>query len=190
MDCSLVERISRCFDSDSSFLNHHYDRPKALHDIKDGPIVHADIQAKQFLFNPLEGVKVNDFNRCRILPKNNITGKVCKLRIPSAPGGHRSPEEYELMKIDEKADVYSTANVLYGILTGKRPYENKLRREIRRNVMNAKKPEIPKDFLKAGTNEAALGEIIDNAYSFDPKDRWSASKIVELLESMLEKERH
>ena len=55
---------------------------QALHDIQDGPIIHADIQAKQFLIDPDDGVKINDFNRCRILPKNNSTGEICKLKIP------------------------------------------------------------------------------------------------------------
>mmetsp|Transcript_3758 Transcript_3758/g.4436 ORF Transcript_3758/g.4436 Transcript_3758/m.4436 type:complete len:408 (+) Transcript_3758:196-1419(+) len=36
---------------------------EALHEIDDGPILHADIQAKQFLFDPVTGIKVNDFNR-------------------------------------------------------------------------------------------------------------------------------
>ena len=101
---------------------------QALHDIENGPVVHADIQSKQFLFDPMEGVKINDFNRCRMLPKKNNTGEICKLKIPSAPGGNRSPEEYELMKVDEKIDIFSTAHVLYGILTGKRPYENMARK--------------------------------------------------------------
>jgi hypothetical protein len=161
---------------------------EALHEIKDGPIVHADIQAKQFLFDPVEGVKINDFNRCRILPINNSTGEICKLKIPSAPGGNRSPEEYELLKIDEKIDLYSAANVMYGILTGHRPHENKLKNELRKMVMKGKKPEIHKDFRKPGTIEAVLADIVDNAYSLDPKARWSAKKVVEKLESVLENE--
>ena len=157
---------------------------KALHDIEDGPIIHADIQSKQFLLDPMEGVKINDFNRCRILPKNNSTGEICKLRIPSAPGGNRSPEEYELMKINEKIDIFSTAHVLYGILTGQRPFNNMIRKDMKRNVMKGEKPEISKEFRKPSTVDAALADIVDNAYSFDPEERWSAATIIEKLESL------
>ena len=163
----------------------------ALHDIQDGPIVHADIQAKQFLIQPnaqeeQSMIKINDFNRCRILPKHNITKDVCKLKIPSAPGAHRSPEEYELLKIDEKIDLYSVANVLYGILTGRKPYENKLRRDIKKNVMKGQSPDIENDFRKPGTYDALLVQIIENAYSLDPKKRWSAKEVVEKLERVLD----
>ncbi len=158
---------------------------QSLHGIPDGPIVHADIQAKQFLFDPEDGrIRINDFNRCRFLPKNNSTGEICKLKIPSAPGSNRSPEEYELMKIDEKIDIYSTANVLYGILTGQKPYESKMRREIRKNVMDGVIPHIDEEFRVPGTVDAVLVEIIENTYSRDPEKRWSASTVVNKLESL------
>jgi hypothetical protein len=36
----------------------------AIHDLPGGPIIHADIQAKQFLVDSHGVVKLNDFNRC------------------------------------------------------------------------------------------------------------------------------
>jgi len=62
---------------------------EALHQIKstETPIVHADIQAKQFLIDEIEGkVKINDFNRCRFLAHNITSKKSCPVKIPSAPG--------------------------------------------------------------------------------------------------------
>lgn len=108
------------------------------------------------------------------------------MKIPTAPGGNRSPEEYEIMKIDEKIDIFSTANVLYSILTGKRPWEHKLRREIRTNVMDGKKPPIDDIYRKPGTVDAALADIIDNAYIYDPTERWSADAIAQKLEYLLQ----
>lgn len=105
----------------------------------------------------------------------------------SAPGANRSPEEYELLRIDEKIDIYSVANVLYGILTGTKPYENKLRREITKYVMSGKRPEIDPSFRKSGTVDGVLVEIIENAYSLNPEKRWGASTIVQKLESLQDK---
>jgi serine/threonine protein kinase len=160
---------------------------KALHTIPGGPIVHADIQAKQYLFDPKKGVRVNDFNRCRFLPENENTGKSCQVKIPSAPGLNRSPEEYEKYKIDEKIDIYSTANILFRILTGKRPWMGLLRKEQQSKIIKGMKPPIDEKFLVPGTIEAELADIINHAYEYDPKERWSASQIVETLESILKK---
>jgi serine/threonine protein kinase len=47
---------------------------QAIHEIHGGPIVHADIQSKQFLISPKTGiVKINDFNRCRFMASKNVT---------------------------------------------------------------------------------------------------------------------
>jgi len=155
---------------------------KAMH---DRDIVHADIQSKQFLLDPTDGVKVNDFNRCRFLPKHDKTGDVCKVKIPSAPGGQRSPEEYEMQKIDTKIDVFSAGNILYGILTGHKPWDEDMNKDMQRNVMKGIKPKIDEQFRIPGTADAALAEIVLKAYEFDPDDRWSATQIVDELEKVL-----
>ena len=116
----------------------------AIHDIPGGGIIHADIQAKQFLVDPRAGVvKLNDFNRCRLIPHNVSTGESCPVRIPSAPGANRSPEEYRGVTITEKADVYSSAHVLYGILMGKRHWEGDMTSTIKENVKRGRMPPVP-----------------------------------------------
>ena len=116
---------------------------QAIHEIPGGPIVHADLQAKQFLISRQTGtVKINDFNRCRFMASkhSNRTTNVntptnmplslatttnatttatvpCKFRIPSAPGISRSPEEYRDDELDEKIDVYAVGHVLYNLLS-------------------------------------------------------------------------
>ena len=160
---------------------------EALHTIPGGPIVHADIQAKQYLFDPKKGVRVNDFNRCRFLPENEKTGKSCQVKIPSAPGLNRSPEEYEKYKVDEKIDIYSSANILYRILSGKKPWMGLLRKEQQTNIMKGIKPSIDEEFMVPGTIEAELAAIVSHAYEYDPKERWNSSQIVERLERLLSK---
>jgi len=59
---------------------------QAIHDFPDGPIVHADITAKQFLVTKEGKVKLNDFNRCRFMALNVSDNTPCNFRIPSAPG--------------------------------------------------------------------------------------------------------
>jgi serine/threonine protein kinase len=162
---------------------------QALHEIEDGPIVHADIQIDQFLYDDrTDRIILNDFNRCRFLPRRNDTGKLCKVKIPSAPGGHRSPEEYDLMHIDEKVDLFSVGNVLYTILTGKIPWENRDRVDIQRNVRMGNIPDVDDEYRDEGSLDAYLLDIIENVFETDPAKRKSARVIVEELEALLERD--
>ena len=158
---------------------------RGLNALHERGIIHADLQAKQMLLDPVSGVKVNDFNRCRFMPVHDKTGELCKLKIPSAPGAFRSPEEYELQKIDTKADVFSAANILYGVLTGKKPWaEDLMTIDIQKRVMKGIKPQLEERYLRPGTVDAALSEIILKAYEYNPKDRWSAAQIIQELEKI------
>ena len=99
------------------------------------PVVHADLQAKQYLVDSSSGkVYLNDFNvsifdyasasssaltrmienlqRCRFMPavKNSTSLESCSFQIPSAPGGSRSPEEYDMAPLSEKLDIVSIFN--------------------------------------------------------------------------------
>ena len=158
-----------------------------LHEIDGGPIVHADLQAKQFLLDPsTKTIRINDFNRCRMLPRKDgdKDGEICPVKIPSAPGANRSPEEYSQMKLTEKIDVYSGANVLYGILTGRRHFADSSNRSIKKLVMNGQKPPIPDEF-KIEPSDKALADLIGRAYERNPQRRISASEMVQELENLL-----
>jgi len=160
---------------------------QTLHEIEHGPIVHADIQMDQFLYDERTNrIILNDFNRCRFLPRRNDTGKVCKVKIPSAPGGHRSPEEYDLMHIDEKIDLFSVGNILYTILTGKIPWENQDRVDIQRNVRMGNIPYIDDEYREDGSLDAHLADIVENVFETNPQKRRNARSIVEELEALLE----
>merc|ERR1712150_270211 len=161
---------------------------QAIHTIADGPIIHADIQLKQFLVDSNDHVQLNDFNRCRFIPHSNGTNySPCKIKIPSAPGKNRSPEEYSLKELTEKIDIYSAANVLYVILTGKPPWTNRNggvipSRIVRKMVINR---EIPKLSDFDNHMDKAFGDIIRNMHGYNPEDRYDAERIVTKLEIIL-----
>lgn len=158
----------------------------AIHDLPGGPIIHADIQAKQFLVDSQGVVKLNDFNRCRFMSNGTKTGTPCHVTIPSAPGSSRSPEEYKYERLTEKLDVFSTAHVLYAILTGEKPWDDLWGTRVKELVKAGNKPTIvDKKYLKLGTSDAALANLIDLAYETDPKDRVSASQLVAELELLI-----
>lgn len=158
-----------------------------LHDIPGGPIIHADLQAKQFLIDPsTQTVRINDFNRCRFVPRKDgdPSGEMCPVKIPSAPGVNRSPEEYGQLRLTEKIDVFSAGNILYGILTGHRHWATSSKRVIKKAVMSGQKPAIPDKFLQEPSDKA-LAELMDRAYEKKSKRRISAREMVEELEVIL-----
>jgi hypothetical protein len=158
---------------------------QALHDVGGGPIVHADIQAKQFLVSSTGQVKINDFNRCRFVGHNNLTNEVCPFRIPTAPGKARAPEEYENRLLSEKLDIYSTANVFYGILLGQNPWNKFYSIEAKQKIQERISPLVPPEFRQKGTTDELLQNLTTRAYELDPVQRISASQLVKELERLL-----
>ena len=157
----------------------------ALHTIEGGPIVHADIQSKQFLVNAQGQILLNDFNRCRFMTLNVSSGHPCSLRIPSAPGSSRSPEEYNKLNLTEKLDVYSLGHVLYEILTGIKPVEKLGTMLVKRSVMEGVAPKVPEIFRQNRSMDFALANLIDRAYIFDPENRISSKVLMEEIGKLL-----
>jgi len=168
------------------------------------PVVHADLQSKQYLIDAHTGqVYLNDFNRCRFMTKkdrpdaddnatsttSDSTLKSCPLYIGSAPGSSRSPEEYSMEALSEKLDIYSAGNVLYGIITGNRPWNNERGKHVKSDTQKGKRPHVDDAIRNAvGTVDAELTRLLDRAYEHDPTKRASAREIVDELEKLLDRE--
>lgn len=149
----------------------------ALHDIEGGPIVHADLQSKQFLVTETGTVKVNDFNRCRFLAHRNDTDATCTMHIPTAPGKARAPEEYRLAELDEKIDIYSAANIFYEIITGRPAWDGWSTAETKSLIQQGAIPIIEPEFQNTSTDQV-LAELTERAYALDPYNRSSARDLV------------
>lgn len=160
---------------------------QALHEIDKGPIVHADVQAKQFLISPETGVvKVNDFNRCRFAGQKTGTSIPCKFKIPSAPGKARSPEEYAYKDLDEKLDMYSVGNILYSILTREKHWDSFSTNEAKKKIKQGFIPPIPVNFDAPLKVQQWLVELNKRAYALSPKERISAKELGDELEKLLD----
>lgn len=173
----------------------------ALKDLHKYDVMHADLQSKQFLISASSStfngnstkVKLNDFNRCRFLPRkvtsDNTTGPVCPIYIPSAPGSTRSPEEYELGELTTQIDVYSLANIWFEILTGEIPWKKvPTRNKIKTLVVAGQKPPLPDSWSSTNSNvsslETSLEVLMSLAYNENPKERITARELVGEVERL------
>lgn len=169
------------------------------------PIVHADLQAKQYLVDSRTGrIYLNDFNRCRFMAKrdyfsnsvnNNtlipksVTIESCPIYIPTAPGSARAPEEYDMAPLSEKLDIYSAGNILYGIITGNRPWNDERGKHTKSAIQKGLRPLVNDTIRNAvGTVDAELTRLLDRVYEHDPTRRAGAREVVDELENLLERE--
>jgi len=180
-------------------------------------------------------IKINDFNRCRFVPRRQqsrqnqtatdispraIAGERwrnnterCTIRIPSAPGSYRSPEEYSDKTLTPQMDVFSLGHVLYEIWTsGQKPWEDVGGTRVKNMVMDGKLPSELKRLEEwdsmnesgeqqgqdsSGTNgdagnddldadDRSFGRIIRDCYWIDPERRTTAEGLVQELSKLFE----
>jgi len=148
------------------------------------PVVHADLQLKQFLYNTHTGeVKLNDFNRCRFVAIHNHNHKQCPMKIATASGRSRSPEEYRFTALTEKMDVFSLGHVLFNILTGSRPLNHLSTSMFKKDIIEGIKPFID-HIYKQKPSDAAIANLISRTYTLNPVNRINTSELVFELEKL------
>jgi serine/threonine protein kinase len=76
------------------------------------------VQLAQWLQARSGQLKLGDFNRAEMPLFDAEKQKYCKYNNGHGYGNYRSPEEYSANDIDEKIDVWSFGNNIYGLLTG------------------------------------------------------------------------
>ena len=100
----------------------------------------------------------------------------------------RSPEEYEYSPQTEKVDIYSFGNVLYGVLTGKYPFEKEKSKKARNMVKEGERPIISSSIQKSKDPfDRAMIEAIEMCWIQNPKKRASAREVQKFVLSELQK---
>ena len=77
----------------------------------------SDIQICQWLRNEEGALKLGDFNRAEIPLFDPVKEEYCAYNNGYAYGNYRSPEEFSAQDLDEKIDVFSFGNNIYGLVS-------------------------------------------------------------------------
>ena len=81
--------------------------------------------------------------------------------------------------------MFSLAHILYGILTGKKPFQD-TPTQMKRRIIAGQKPSILEQFITDDADKLLL-DMMNRAYIMNPTERISASEVVLYLEAFLDK---
>jgi serine/threonine protein kinase len=176
---SSTERLQLAFKIANAVSDaHNYDADGVA------TVAHTDITPSQFLVFQGGLIKLNDFNRCRFLKRDN--GQICPYKVSHNPGKFRSPEEYSYGNQSEMVDIYSMGNVFYSILSEKWPFEDiDNTKVVQEKITNGERP-LTKYFEKDKAS-VMLSEVIDLCWKQNPEERPSARDVALLLKRKIEK---
>ena len=182
----LDEVMSKMSQPETKLLDTTMQMAQSLKDLHSYDIIHADITPKQFLVTAdLQTVKLNDFNRCRFLPRKKTNSTIkCPVRIPTAPGNSRAPEEYEIDFLTEQLDVFSLAHIWYMVLTHGHisPFKS-LNKPVKDAIKLGHKPILLKKYQSTDLT-SSLAVLMYLAYEHDPKKRIKSAELLDELKKL------
>ena len=117
-------------------LNIAYQMLDALAYAHANRVIHRDVKPDNVQILPGGHVKLTDFGIARLTEEPALTGDGQVFGTPS----YMSPEQIEGKSIDHRSDLFSTAIVLYEMLTGKKPFTGDSVITITYGIMNAEPP--------------------------------------------------
>lgn len=147
---------------------------KYLHQVG---IVHRDIKPGNILISPDEKVKLIDFGFA--CATKTLTGiDTCKAYAKIGTLSYMAPEIWlQTMKTKEvaKTDIYSLGVVFFFIIAGKKPFESKNEKELKRLVTTVAPP-------PPNSGNSVLDVLISSMLHKDPSKRPSITDVDNILE--------
>ncbi len=148
---------------------------EALAHAHERGVIHRDIKPGNILVGPDDGVKVTDFGIAQ-----SARDEAGEQGFFAGTPGYMAPDQIRGERVDARADLFSTACVLYQALTGRAPFEGATRRSIVDKTLHLDPPapthvrrDLPRSFDR----------ILNRALSKRREDRYEnvAAFLQELL---------
>lgn len=157
-----------------------------IHGYHGGVIIHDDIQLAQFLFRPDGSLVLNDFNRAEAMLYDEEKGEYCKYTNGPGGGDYRSPEEYHDNLLNEKIDVWSFGNNIYGLITGLWVFYQYKDEVAIKKMMKGEKSYLDPRYRGKNFIQDELIELMYKCWHYEPDKRADIFEAVTILRDILE----
>lgn len=142
--------------------------------VHDQGIIHRDIKPSNFMITKDGIVKLTDFGIAKSNDQDaseyTMTGTTQQMGTPL----YMSPEQVQSTRdVTKQTDIYSLGVVLWYMITGKKPYDDKTISffDLMTKIVKEKLPDASHIILTLSTN---LNAIIEKATDKDPSNRFSS----------------
>ncbi len=159
----------------------------ALAEAHANQILHRDLKPENVMIESQRGasdsVKVLDFGIAKILAAGQGASTLTQAGLVCGTPGYMSPEQLRGGDLDGRSDIYSTAVVLYEMLTGRLPYKVLTPMELLHKQLA--EALVPPSERRATPVSSSLEALVIRALSPRREDRPGSAKEMrdELLES-------
>jgi serine/threonine protein kinase len=159
---------------------------QAVHYLHENSIVHRDLKPSNILVSSDGVVKLLDFGIAKVMGIASLSGPdLTSAQGPPMTPNYASPEQINGATLQKASDIYSLGVILYGLLTGRSPYQgldDKLAKIATRADPPPPSSNIREDLQAtqstAQLRRAMLGEldsIVLMAMRYDPRERYQSS---------------
>eukprot|EP00535_Pseudo-nitzschia_heimii_P008804 CAMPEP_0197185296 /NCGR_PEP_ID=MMETSP1423-20130617/11646_1 /TAXON_ID=476441 /ORGANISM="Pseudo-nitzschia heimii, Strain UNC1101" /LENGTH=617 /DNA_ID=CAMNT_0042636321 /DNA_START=147 /DNA_END=1997 /DNA_ORIENTATION=+ len=158
-----------------------------LHGFRDGVIVHDDVQLCQWLRTANGEIKLGDFNRAEVMEFNEKDKEYCEYYNGSCYGNYRAPEEYDKGYLNEKIDIFSFGNNIYGLLTGLWVfYDVDDDETVQKEVIKGTRAYINPQWRERSYIESELVKLMEKCWIPEPSERIDIFEAVKRLKEIKE----
>jgi serine/threonine-protein kinase len=148
----------------------------ALEEAHERGIVHRDLKPSNILVTPKDQIKMLDFGLA-VLLKPSVAGEATQSETEvggiSGTLPYMAPEQLLGKPVDTRSDIYAVGTILFEMVTGRRPFDEKLSTALCNEIIY-KQPPRPGDIRH--NLSARLEEVILKCLEKEPENRYQSAK--------------
>src|SRR6266550_3252458 len=138
-------------------------------------IIHRDIKAGNVMVTESGLVKVLDFGLAKLMERESegsSDSQITEVGVPYGTATDAAPEQAQGLRVDHRADIFSTGVLLHEMLTGTWPFRGKSAVDVRYAVLHATPAPIADSRSESPEALGHLQEILNCALAKEPDDRY------------------